>query len=151
MKIGELAKATGVTPSRIRFYEAEGLITPPPRQGNGYRHYSSEVAGLLKIIDNAQRAGFSLEQIRRFLPQQQKKWDHERLIQSLKTRVSEIELMQKQLEESRKELLNLIASITNRPDGISCEDNTQRLIGQMQVLEPVKGNGKNRFRSKQPA
>jgi DNA-binding transcriptional MerR regulator len=34
MKIGELAK-TGITPSRIRFYEAEGLLPRPSRQGNG--------------------------------------------------------------------------------------------------------------------
>lgn len=39
--------------------------------------------------------------------------------------------MQKQLEESKSELLSLIASIANRPDGISCEDNMQRLIGQL--------------------
>jgi DNA-binding transcriptional MerR regulator len=58
MRIGELAKVTGITPSRIRFYESEGLITPPPRQGNGYRNYSADVADLLKIIDRAQRAGF---------------------------------------------------------------------------------------------
>ncbi|ENC9771813.1 TPA: MerR family transcriptional regulator [Citrobacter koseri] len=131
MKIGELAKVTGLTPSRIRFYEAERLISPPQRQSNGYRNYSAEVANLLKIIDNAQRAGFSLEQIRCFLPQEQKKWDHEGLIQSLEKRIAEIELMQKQLEESKSELLSLIASIANRPDGISCEDNMQRLIGQL--------------------
>ncbi|TCW17689.1 MerR family transcriptional regulator [Raoultella sp. BIGb0138] len=139
MRIGELAKATGVTPSRIRFYEAEGLITPPPRKGNGYRNYAVETADLLKIIDNAQRAGFSLEQIRRFLPQRQKKWDHEELVQSLKMRVSEIELMQQQLAKSKLELLNLIASIADRPEGISCEENMQRLIGQLQ--EPAAGKG----------
>jgi len=148
MKIGELAKVTGVRPSRIRFYEAEGLIAPPARQANGYRNYSAEVAGLLKIIDNAQRAGFSLEQIRRFLPQRQKKWDHEGLIRTLNMRILEIELMQNQLEESKKELLNLITSITNRPDGVSCEENTQRLLGQLQAPEHVKDNGKNTRLSK---
>jgi DNA-binding transcriptional MerR regulator len=91
MKIGELAKMTGITPSRIRFYEAEGLLPRPSRQGNGYRTYSAQAADLLKIIDNAQRTGFSLEQIRRFLPQPQKQWDHEGLIQSLNTRIAEIE------------------------------------------------------------
>jgi DNA-binding transcriptional MerR regulator len=133
MRIGELAKATGITPSRIRFYEAQGLLAPAARQTNGYRNYSAEAAGLLKIIANAQRAGFSLEQIRRFLPQRQKKWDHEGLIESLKTRVSEIEQMQKQLEESKTELLNLIAGIANRPDGISCEENIRRLTEQLAV------------------
>ncbi|UWM66102.1 MerR family transcriptional regulator [Enterobacter sp. CP102] len=131
MKIGELAKMTGITPSRIRFYEAEGLLPRPSRQGNGYRTYSLQAANLLKIIDNAQRTGFSLEQIRRFLPQPQKQWDHEGLIQSLNTRIAEIETMQKQLEENKQALLNLAASITNRPDEISCDDNMQRLLGQL--------------------
>ena len=30
MKIGELARRTGLAPSRIRFYEASGLIAAPP-------------------------------------------------------------------------------------------------------------------------
>lgn len=131
MKIGELAKMTGITPSRIRFYEAEGLLPRPSRQGNGYRTYSAQAADLLKIIDNAQRTGFSLEQIRRFLPQPQKQWDHEGLIQSLNTRIAEIETMQKQLEENKQALLSLAASITNRPDEMSCDDNMQRLLGQL--------------------
>lgn len=131
MKIGELAKMTGITPSRIRFYEAEGLLPRPSRQGNGYRTYSAQAANLLKIIDSAQRTGFSLEQIRRFLPQSQKQWDHEGLIQSLNTRIAEIETMQKQLEENKQALLSLAASITNRPDEISCDDNMQRLLGQL--------------------
>ena len=117
MKIGELAKKTGITPSRIRFYEAEGLLPRPSRQGNGYRTYSEQAANLLKIIDNAQRTGFSLEQIRRFLP--------------LNTRIAEIETMQKQLEENKQALLSLAASITNRPDEMSCDDNMQRLLGQL--------------------
>lgn len=131
MKIGELAKMTGITSSRIRFYEAEGLLPRPSRQGNGYRTYSEQAANLLKIIDNAQRTGFSLEQIRRFLPQPQKQWDHEGLIQSLNTRIAEIETMQKQLEENKQALLSLAASITNRPDEMSCDDNMQRLLGQL--------------------
>jgi DNA-binding transcriptional MerR regulator len=98
-----------ITPSRIRFYEAEGLLPRPSRQGNGYRTYSEQAANLLKIIDNAQRTGFSLEQIRRFLPQPQKQWDHEGLIQSLNTRIAEIETMQKQLEENKQALLSLAA------------------------------------------
>ncbi len=42
--------------------------------------------------------------------------------------------MQKQLAQSKAELLNLIASIAERPDGISCEENMQRLTGQL--LDP---------------
>ncbi|WP_129544469.1 MerR family DNA-binding protein [Serratia sp. 1D1416] len=93
----------------------------------------------MKIIDNAQRAGFSLEQIRQFLPHAQENWDHEGLMQSLQTRVAEIERLQNQLQESKEGLMTMIADIANRPEGISCGDNMQRLIGLLrdpQLLSP---------------
>ena len=40
MRIGELAQEAGVTPDTIRFYEREGLLSPPERTPNGYRTYS---------------------------------------------------------------------------------------------------------------
>ena len=38
MRIGELAKKTGVAPRMLRYYEAQGLIEPTRLQ-NGYRDY----------------------------------------------------------------------------------------------------------------
>ncbi|UGT62692.1 MerR family transcriptional regulator [Nocardia asteroides] len=38
MRIGELAKRTGVPPRMLRYYEEQGLIAPR-RLGNGYREY----------------------------------------------------------------------------------------------------------------
>lgn len=40
MKIGELARRTGLAASRIRFYEEAGLLVVQ-RQANGYRDYPS--------------------------------------------------------------------------------------------------------------
>ncbi len=68
MKIGELAGRSGLAPSRIRFYEASGLISAQ-RQANGYRRYTEQALQTLSIISCAQHAGFSLEEIRRLLPQ----------------------------------------------------------------------------------
>ena len=51
MRIGELAKLSGLTPSRIRFYEAAGVVTAVERTENGYRDYSRRAvrAGLLDL------------------------------------------------------------------------------------------------------
>jgi DNA-binding transcriptional MerR regulator len=76
MKIGELSKLTGLTASRIRFYEKSGVIQPVARKANGYRDYPHEAAWILEIIDRAQRAGFSLEQAR-LLPIGDGSWRHE--------------------------------------------------------------------------
>jgi hypothetical protein len=45
MKIGELAERTGLAPSKIRFYEAHGLIAPVQRQANGIRGALDETIG----------------------------------------------------------------------------------------------------------
>jgi DNA-binding transcriptional MerR regulator len=58
MKIGELARLSGFTASRIRFYEAHGLLQPAQRQANGYREYGPETLIRLDIINRAQGAGF---------------------------------------------------------------------------------------------
>ncbi|WP_449045299.1 MerR family transcriptional regulator [Paracoccus versutus] len=63
MKIGEIAKAAGVTTSRIRFYERRGIIAPAARGPNGYRDYPEELVALLRFIEQAQGLGFTLREI----------------------------------------------------------------------------------------
>ena len=64
MRIGQLARLTGTAPSRIRFYERQGLIPLPMRHSNGYRSYDEAAVGILKFVDQAQRLGFSLTEIK---------------------------------------------------------------------------------------
>jgi DNA-binding transcriptional MerR regulator len=66
MQIGELAKRSGLTASRIRFDEAKGLISVT-RRTNGYRANSAEALVALNIITSAQDAGFTLGEIRRLM------------------------------------------------------------------------------------
>lgn len=63
MKIGDVAKAAGMSTSRIRFYERRGLISPASRQDNGYRAYSKDHVLLLRFIELAQSLGFTLQEI----------------------------------------------------------------------------------------
>ena len=62
MNIGELAWRTGLTASRIRFYESLGLLPMVERMPNGYRRYPRDAQLLLELIDTAQQAGFSLDE-----------------------------------------------------------------------------------------
>ncbi|MGI0994906.1 MerR family DNA-binding transcriptional regulator, partial [Pseudomonas aeruginosa] len=55
MKIGELAKLTGLATSRIRFYEASGLIRSQ-RKANGYRDYAADTVWILELVTGAPRA-----------------------------------------------------------------------------------------------
>ncbi|MCV4037202.1 MerR family DNA-binding transcriptional regulator, partial [Pseudomonas aeruginosa] len=67
MKIGELAKLTGLATSRIRFYEASGLIRSQ-RKANGYRDYAADTVWILELVTGAQGAGLSRGEIARQLP-----------------------------------------------------------------------------------
>ncbi len=67
LTIGQLAKRVGMRPSALRYYEAEGLLSPDGRSPSGYRLYQLEAAQRLQRIQRAQRLGFSLADIRKML------------------------------------------------------------------------------------
>ena len=64
MRIGELARRSELSASRIRFYEAHGLLPKAERRDNGYRDYPDSVVDTLRLIHGAQNLGFSLSEIR---------------------------------------------------------------------------------------
>jgi DNA-binding transcriptional MerR regulator len=69
MRIGELARRSSVSASRIRFYEAHGLLPKADRSDNGYRDYADGALDTLQLIDGAQDLGFSLSEIKASLAQ----------------------------------------------------------------------------------
>ncbi|AMO76566.1 MULTISPECIES: MerR family transcriptional regulator [Pseudomonas] len=146
MRIGELAKLSGLAPSRIRFYEASGLINSVERKANGYRDYAPETLVILEIITGAQSAGFSLEEIRPLLPLNASGWQHGELLEGLRRKVGEIEVLQKRLEQNKAQLLVAIESIESKPEGMQCADNTQRVLERLReegsVAMPVRRQAK---------
>jgi MerR family redox-sensitive transcriptional activator SoxR len=64
--IGEVATISGKAASAIRYYESIGLL-PEPVRLSGRRRYPEEVLRSLAVIDTAQRAGLSLDDIRLLL------------------------------------------------------------------------------------
>ena len=127
MQIGELAKRSGLTASRIRFYEEQGLLSAT-RQATGYRTYSPDMLVTLNIIIAAQRAGFTLEDISSLLPSEKGGWRGDELLGALRKKVSDIKAMQKRLSETRREIESLIAAIQSKPEGLTCAENTDRLL-----------------------
>jgi MerR family redox-sensitive transcriptional activator SoxR len=62
MTIGQVAERAGVRASAIRYYEEVGVL-PAPERVAGRRRYTAHVLRRLAIVDVAQRAGFTLEEI----------------------------------------------------------------------------------------
>jgi MerR family redox-sensitive transcriptional activator SoxR len=63
MTIGEVAKRTGLRTSALRYYEDAGVL-PAPRRVNGRRLYGEEAVRVVEVLRFAQRAGFTLDEIR---------------------------------------------------------------------------------------
>lgn len=60
LSIGEAARRSGVTAKTIRFYEAEGVVPPPARTPNGYRHYTATDVRRLRFVGQLRRLGLPL-------------------------------------------------------------------------------------------
>jgi DNA-binding transcriptional MerR regulator len=67
MRIGQIAKQTGLSIDAIRFYERNRLLPAPARTEGGFRLYSSVDLSALQFIHNLQTLGFSLNEIREFV------------------------------------------------------------------------------------
>lgn len=135
MNIGELAKRSGLTHSRIRFYESIGLLKTVERRPNGYRSYPSEAVVVLDLIASAQKAGFSLDEIRTLLPSDIEQWEHGALIEALHRKVADIEALQTRLAQSKAHLIALIKEIETKPEDIDCAANARRVLSNMQSGE----------------
>lgn len=138
MKIGELAKRSGLAASRIRFYEKIGLLKTVKRSANGYRSYPPETLLVLELITNAQDAGFSLDELSSLLPSDLGQWEHGVLLETLKTKIRDIEAMQERLAASKAKLLEVMAKVESKPDDMACADNARRVMSEMGLGEPNK-------------
>lgn len=109
MRIGELAKATGIEIETIRYYEKMGLFTPPARSPNGYRAYEQEHIRRLAFIRHARALDITLADIKRLLDfvahPENDCGDIDRLIEAQLTRVrarlQSLQLLEKQLTALR--------------------------------------------------
>lgn len=63
MKIGEVARQTGLPAERIRYYERRGLLAPAGRSEAGYRLYTDEEVARLLFIKRAKLLGLTLGEI----------------------------------------------------------------------------------------
>ena len=64
MKINEVEALVGIIKKNIRFYEAEGLLTPRRNSENGYRDYGDADVAVLQRIKLLRKLGVPLEEIR---------------------------------------------------------------------------------------
>jgi len=128
MNISELSKQSGLSTPTIRYYEQIKLLPKAKRKANGYREYSENDLKQLYLIQQAQQVGFSLAEIKSFLPSNVTTWNHDILIGLLENKIKDIEDLEQKLAMSKNNLRTMINAINNKPDEITCEENAQRLL-----------------------
>ncbi|HYL40537.1 MAG TPA: heavy metal-responsive transcriptional regulator [Candidatus Binatus sp.] len=67
MRIGELARQSGLAPSALRYYEQVGLLPAPRRTSSGYRSYGDDALDRLAFVRSAQAVGLTLAEVRQVL------------------------------------------------------------------------------------
>ena len=63
MRIGELARISGVSTRALRYYEAQGLLTAQ-RRDNGYREYEQSAVARVRNIRLLVEAGLGTDSLR---------------------------------------------------------------------------------------
>ena len=114
LKIGELAKQTGLAVGTLRYYSDIGLLQPVARGDNGYRYYSQNASRQVEFIKKAQAIGFTLEEIKTILDVRDRGEKPCNLVQSLldkkieqlKIQIKKMSLFKQELEEYRTSWIN---------------------------------------------
>jgi MerR family copper efflux transcriptional regulator len=101
MRIGDVARQSGLPSTTIRYYEEVGLMPEPARSANGYRDYGRDAVERLRFVRDAQESGLTLAEIASIL---------ELRSQGRTTCHHVIELMERHLEDVDRRIASLQAS-----------------------------------------
>jgi DNA-binding transcriptional MerR regulator len=105
LKIGEVAKLSGIGIEALRFYEKSGLLGRPGRTESGYRVYDVGVLQRLDFIKRSQVLGFSLEEIKRIIADKEAGKSPCREVREIvRRRLSELDQRLKEMRRHRREL-----------------------------------------------
>jgi MerR family transcriptional regulator, copper efflux regulator len=114
MRIGELSRRTGISTSRIRFYEKHDVLPKPTRDGNGYRAYPDTAAKILELIDAAQQLGFSLNEIRSGLSEAAPHFpSHAAMAKALRSKLDHIDQHIKDVRSRRRQIVKLLEEMSD--------------------------------------
>jgi len=114
LSIGKLANAGGVGVETVRYYQRKGLLDKPG--GEGVRRYDQAHLRRLRFIRSAQRAGFTLEEIRELLALDAG-YDHARARELALTRLVKLDRQIAELEHARNGLRRLAERCAANADG----------------------------------
>lgn len=130
LTIGQLAASGGVGVETIRFYQRKNLLETPIRDSS-VRRYGGEDVARLRFIRRAQKAGFTLEEIRELLELDASE-DRARVRELANARLTALDSKITELERARNSLKRLARE---------CSGGTKGPCPILASFEPVTGSG----------
>lgn len=105
LKVGDVARRSGVGVETLRFYESGGLLDRPARTRSGYRVYGEEVLERLSFIKRAQSLGLSLDEIKGVIERARSGVDTCAEVRAIvRRRVAELDGRLRELQQYRRQL-----------------------------------------------
>ena len=125
MTSGEIAKKAGVSQKAIRLYDEKGLLKPSEYSEGNYRLYDKEALLVLEKIIALKQIGYSLEEIREHILND----NSDDIIESLNKQIELMEAKRYELEKS----VTRIKAVLARTDGEPDWDDVSDILKSMQV------------------
>jgi MerR family copper efflux transcriptional regulator len=116
MRIGELARAGGVTPDAVRLYERRGLLPRARRTVGNYRAFPPQAVERLSFVREAQRAGFSLTEIAGLVADR----ECDAMLARGRQKLSDLDAEINELKAIRRALRKLMAECESRRSPAEC-------------------------------
>jgi MerR family transcriptional regulator, thiopeptide resistance regulator len=122
LKVGDLAKQTGVSVRTLHYYDEIGLLSPSHRTGTGYRLYGEADIIRLQQIVSLRQIGFSLDEIRECLG---------------KSNFSFVYVMQLHIERVREQIA-LFQKLLNRLESIAQTVNSVEPVSVEVLIQTIE-------------
>jgi arsenate reductase (thioredoxin) len=126
MNISTFARRAGLSPSGIRWYEAQGILPRPVRRENGYREYSDADLSRLRLVLTLRRLGLSAADAGRLATSFEGGSPVDDLGVTLERQRRRIAQQREELERLELELADLKTTIATGPPS-----------GRRQPLDPI--------------
>jgi len=120
--ISQLAKAAGIPVTTVRYYERIGLVEPEDRSHGNYRLYGNDSLNKLKFIRAAQAIGFTLEDVKSLLTDEDGDTPTCGSVQGLiEARLADIEERLKDMRHVRKVLKSALEQCHEQQKSECCQ------------------------------
>ena len=121
LKIGELARRSGLSVETLRYYERRGLIPPPDRLPSGYRLYPEHTLKRLAFIRRCKSLGFTLDETLELMQLQHHPEQESSVVkQRVDERIDEIGRKIEDLQRIQRALQGLSALCSGQGSAADC-------------------------------